>query len=96
MDILIYLGDDVNHKPSEKELLFGNRYKYDYLNSDALMTRVDVKDGRIVFPDGMNYRVLWIPRFCRIDGRNDKIFEKSVKFTSFINEKRLPFLFSIF
>ncbi len=62
VDILMYLGDDVNHKPSERELLFGNRYKYDYLNSDALMTRVSVKDGRIVFPDGMSYRVLWIPR----------------------------------
>lgn len=61
VDILMYLGDDVNHKPSEKNLLFGNRYKYDYLNSDALMSRVSVKDGRIAFPDGMSYRVLWIP-----------------------------------
>ena len=62
VDILWYLGDDVNHKPSERELLFGNRYKYDYCNNDALMTRVDVKNGRLVFPDGMSYRVLWIPK----------------------------------
>lgn len=61
VDILMYLGDDVNHKPSEKNLLFGNRYKYDYLNYDALMTRAGVKDGRIVFPDGMSYRLVWVP-----------------------------------
>ena len=62
VDILMYLGDDVNHKPSESKLLFENRYKYDYCNSDALMTRVGAKDGRIVLPDGMSYRVLWIPK----------------------------------
>ena len=61
VDILWYLGDDVNHKPSERDDLFGNAYKYDYCNNDALMTRVDVKDGRLVFPDGMSYRILWLP-----------------------------------
>ena len=61
VDILWYLGDDVNHKPSERTDLFGNRYKYDYCNSDALSTRVSVKDGRLALPDGMSYRVLWIP-----------------------------------
>ena len=62
VDILWYLGDDVNHKPSERDDLFNNQYKYDYCNNDALMTRVDVKNGRLVFPDGMSYRVLWIPK----------------------------------
>ena len=62
IDILWYLGDDVNHKPSESKLLFDNRYKYDYCNNDVLMTRVDVKNGRLVLPDGMSYRVLWIPK----------------------------------
>lgn len=61
VDILWYLGDDVNHKPSERTDLFGNAYKYDYCNNDALMTRVDVKDGRLAFPDGMSYRILWLP-----------------------------------
>ena len=51
VDILLYLGDDVGYRPSEHDLMFGNRYKYDYLNSDALMTRVDVKDGKVVLPD---------------------------------------------
>ena len=61
VDILWYLGDALAHKPSEKTDLFGNAYKYDYLNQDALLTRTDVRNGRIVLPDGMSYRVLWIP-----------------------------------
>ena len=61
VDILWYLGDDVNHKPSERDDLFNNQYKYDYCNQDALLTRVDAKDGRLVLPNGMSYRVLWIP-----------------------------------
>jgi len=67
----MYLGDDVNHKPSESELLFGNRYKYDYLNSDVLMNALDVADGRLVVgacpgcepqTEPPTYRVLWIPK----------------------------------
>ncbi|MBR1921924.1 MAG: hypothetical protein IJ829_08000, partial [Kiritimatiellae bacterium] len=70
VDILLYLGDDVGHRPSERELLFGDRYKYDYLNNDVLTGALDVVDGRLVVTDyparasqteRMSYRVLWIP-----------------------------------
>ena len=61
VDILWYLGDALAHKPDESADLFGNRYKYDYINQDALLTRLSVADGRFVLPDGMSYRVLWIP-----------------------------------
>ena len=70
-DILMYLGDDVNHKPSESTLLFGNCYKYDYLNNDVLMNALDVVDGRLAIgacpgckpqTDSPTYRVLWIPK----------------------------------
>src|SRR5262249_38822942 len=36
-------------------------YAYDYVNADVLLTRMSVKDGRIVLPDGMSYRVLVLP-----------------------------------
>ena len=71
VDILMYLGDDVNHKPSESKLLFGNRYKYDYLNNDVLMNALDVVDGKLVVgacpgcepqTEPPTYRVLWVPK----------------------------------
>ena len=70
VDILMYLGDDVNHKPSESRLLFGNCHKYDYLNNDVLMNALDVADGKLVVgacpgcepqTEPPTYRVLWIP-----------------------------------
>jgi (4-O-methyl)-D-glucuronate---lignin esterase len=36
-------------------------YAYDYVNTEVLLTRMAVKDGRLVLPDGMSYRVLVLP-----------------------------------
>jgi hypothetical protein len=36
-------------------------YNYDWVNADVLLTRMTVKDGRLVLPDGMSYRVLVLP-----------------------------------
>jgi hypothetical protein len=36
-------------------------YNFDICPQDALMTRMSVKDGRLVLPDGMNYRLLVLP-----------------------------------
>jgi len=37
-------------------------YKFDACTPEALLTRVDVADGRLVLPDGMSYRLLVLPR----------------------------------
>ena len=36
-------------------------YRYDYINPEALMTLLSVKDGRLVTPSGMSYRALFLP-----------------------------------
>jgi hypothetical protein len=36
-------------------------YKYDECSDEALISRASVKDGRIVLPDGMSYRLLVLP-----------------------------------
>lgn len=59
-DVLWFLGDEIQQKPDQK-VAFPAGYKYDYCNTDALMTRLDVKDGRWVTPDGISYKLLWIP-----------------------------------
>jgi len=38
-----------------------NGYDWDECSSDAVLTRMSVKGGRLVLPDGMSYRVLVLP-----------------------------------
>jgi hypothetical protein len=38
-------------------------YNFDACGPDTLIERAAVKDGRIVFPDGMSYRLLVLPQF---------------------------------
>jgi alpha-L-rhamnosidase/F5/8 type C domain len=59
-DIVYYYGEDNNITA-----LFGIKlpdvpigYNYDFVNADALINLLSVKDGRITAPDGMNYLVL--------------------------------------
>jgi hypothetical protein len=41
-------------------------YDYDVLTEEALLTRLAVKDGQLVLPDGMNYRLLVLPNRASI------------------------------
>ncbi|MDR1497307.1 MAG: hypothetical protein LBS59_02655 [Puniceicoccales bacterium] len=59
-DVLWYLGDEINHKP-DQNAPFPKGYKYDYCNPDILLNRLSVKDGQIVTPEGIAYRVMWLP-----------------------------------
>ena len=58
-DVLWYLGDEINHKP-DQEALFPAGFKYDYCNPDVLLNRLTVRDGMLVTPEGISYRVLWL------------------------------------
>jgi hypothetical protein len=59
-DVLWYLGDEINHKP-DQNAPFPQGYKYDYCNPDILLNRLSVQDGKIVTPEGISYRVMWLP-----------------------------------
>ncbi|WP_033410992.1 glycosyl hydrolase [Segetibacter koreensis] len=59
-DIVYYYGEDNNITA-----LFGKKlpdipegYNYDFINADALINLLSVKDGKLVTPSGMSYRVL--------------------------------------
>ena len=58
-DVLMYLGDEQNHKPPQ-ELDFPEGYAYDYCNPDVLINRLSVKEGQLVTPEGIAYRILWL------------------------------------
>ena len=42
-------------------------YKYDECSAEALIARMSVKDGRLVLPDGMSYRLLVLPAKRDVD-----------------------------
>src|SRR5674476_409062 len=59
-DVVYYYGEDNNITS-----LFGKKlpaipegYNYDFINSDALINLLSVKDGKLVTPSGMSYRLL--------------------------------------
>ena len=63
-DVLVYVGDQAPNVPGRKQaapagILTG--YDFDWCNEDALLHRVTARDGRLVLPDGVSYRVLVLP-----------------------------------
>ena len=68
-DVLYYYGDDVPNfvflKEDVKDLAFG--HDWDKCSKEALVNQVSVKDNKVLFPDGMNYRVLVLPSEKAID-----------------------------
>ena len=46
-----------------------SKYNYDGCTAEALLTRMSVKDGRLVLPDGMSYRLLVLPKLSTMTPR---------------------------
>ena len=63
-DVLYFYGDHVpnftQHKRTDPARV-GDGYDYDVITAEAIIARARVKDGRIVLPDGMSYRLLVLP-----------------------------------
>ncbi len=58
-DVLLYLGDELDHKPPQ-DLPFPEGYQYDYLNTDAFLSRIDYRGGAWRSPEGLVWRLLWL------------------------------------
>jgi hypothetical protein len=59
-DVCYYLGDrpPVIAPPKAEDPALGPGFDFDYANTEALLTRMSVENGRIVLPDGLSYRLL--------------------------------------
>ncbi len=62
-DVCYYNGANVPNLVEPKHTIptLGKGYDYDVCNTDALLHRMSVRNGRIVLPDGMSYRLLVLP-----------------------------------
>lgn len=68
-DVCYYYGDKAPNFVSAKGVDYspGRGYDYDVTNSDVILNRMTVKNGRIVLPDGMSYAVLVLPEQSDMD-----------------------------
>ncbi|EON79072.1 putative acetyl xylan esterase [Lunatimonas lonarensis] len=68
-DVAYYYGDQapnfwpLYHNVPDKPRIdgLGPGFEYDVVNTDVILNRLSVKDGLIVLPDGMSYRILVLP-----------------------------------
>jgi hypothetical protein len=67
-DVLFYNGDQCPNFVGPKQIdpSVGPGYDYDVCNSEIILTRLGVKNGKIVLPDGMSYRVLVMPAYTTL------------------------------
>ncbi|MEI7909977.1 MAG: glycosyl hydrolase [Verrucomicrobiota bacterium] len=68
-DALAYYGDHVPNfaqSRSSDPAKLGRGYDYDVATEEVLLNRLSVKDGRLVLPDGMSYRILTLPDYPSI------------------------------
>lgn len=85
-DVAYYYGDkapnffpELQGSPNRtglKGLGFGN--DFDVINTDVLMNRMQVSEGKLVLPDGMNYKLLVIPDRTDIPVEVVKKIEKMI------------------
>ncbi len=70
-DVCFYQGDRIPSFVPMKHIDpdLGPGFDYDVVNSEVLLTRMSFKDGKIVLPDGMSYRLLVLPDSDRMNPR---------------------------
>lgn len=63
-DVLIYQGDPYGfNKTAMKTVIptIGEGFDYDNCNTEVLLSRLSSRNGRLMLPDGMSYRILVLP-----------------------------------
>jgi hypothetical protein len=65
-DALYYRGDAIGQLEQLKKALPAPGYDHDNINLDAVTRRVSVRNGRLLLPDGMSYRILVLPAKARM------------------------------
>lgn len=61
-DIAYFIGEDAPKLTGIQEPALPHGYSSDYINGEVIKTRLKVKDGSLVLPDGMRYRILVLPK----------------------------------
>lgn len=60
-DVAYFIGEDAPKMTGETNPVLPKGYSFDYINAEVLLNRASVKDGKLMLPDGMNYKLLVLP-----------------------------------
>ena len=60
-DVCYFIGEDAPIMTGGRNPEIPLGYSYDYINAEVILTRLSVKDGKFVLPDGMSYSVMVLP-----------------------------------
>ena len=62
VDVAYYIGENAPCMSGPRDPALPDGYDYDYINSDVLIRRARVENGRISVPNGPSYAVLVLPK----------------------------------
>jgi hypothetical protein len=60
-DVCYFIGEDAPKMTGIRKPELPVGYSFDYINAEVILNRLSVKDGRLVLPDGMSYRMMILP-----------------------------------
>ncbi|GAA4799246.1 hypothetical protein GCM10023231_30040 [Olivibacter ginsenosidimutans] len=61
-DVAYFIGEDAPKMTGIQDPPLPQGYAFDYINGEVIRDHLQVKDGRLVLPDGMSYRLLVLPK----------------------------------
>lgn len=60
-DVLYYIGENAPVMTGIQKPELPDGYDFDYINAEVIKNRLQVKDGKLVLPDGLSYHLLVLP-----------------------------------
>jgi hypothetical protein len=60
-DVAYFISEDAPRMTGIERPDLPDGYAFDYINAEVIMNRIAVKDGKLVLPDAMQYRILVLP-----------------------------------
>lgn len=60
-DVCIFIGEDAPSMDGWKDKSMSSGYSFDFINSDVILNRLTVNDGKLCLPEGVEYSVMLLP-----------------------------------
>ena len=60
-DVAYFIGEDAPKMTGEQSPALPKGYSFDYMNGEVIKNRLNMQNGKLMLPDGLNYSVLVLP-----------------------------------